>query len=299
MAGLNDILEEIKSTDFESPYDIVRRKYIKALSEYTKRNTICYYSAFLSKMDNPDISINDKDMNGLMTVIHGLDKDKGLDLIMHSPGGDVAATEALGNYLRNFFGNDIRIFIPQMSMSGGTMLACIGKEIFMGRHSSIGPIDPQFGGLPAYGIIQEYEEAKEAVIKNPNSINFYRTILSKYPPTLVGQCYRAVELSSEVVQLWLEQGEMFKGKTKKAKDNLIASIISELNDNKKTKMHARHITAEKAKRIGLNIKKLEDDGVMQDIVLSIHHTYMATLESTTAVKIIENQNGRTFMVSSA
>lgn len=295
MAGLNEILNEINQVNFETPFDTVRRKYINEFADKTGRNVICYYSAFLSKNDNPDISINDKDINGFMTTMHGLDKTKGLDLILHSPGGDVAATEALGNYLISFFGKDIRVFVPQLSMSGGTMLACIGKEIYMGKHSSIGPIDPQFGGIPAYGIIQEYEEAKEEVTKNPQSIEFYRTILSKYPPTLVGQCYRATELSTDVLTGWLKAGGMFTNA--KNKDESIKNIVSQLNNNTDTKMHARHISAEKAKKIGLNVISLEKDDQIQDLVLSIHHSYMATLENTNAVKIIENQNRVASIVS--
>ena len=42
-----------------------------------------------------------------------------------------------------FFGEDIRAIIPQTSMSGGTMIACSCKEILMGKHSSLGPVDPQ------------------------------------------------------------------------------------------------------------------------------------------------------------
>ena len=288
MAGLNEILNEIKQVNFETPFDVVRRKYISKFAEKTGRNVICYYSAFLSKSDNPDTSISDKDINGFMTAMHGLDKKNGLDLILHSPGGDVAATEALGNYLISFFGKDIRVFVPQLSMSGGTMLACIGKEIHMGKHSSIGPIDPQFGGLPAYGIIQEYEEAKREVTQNPQSIEFYRTILSKYPPTLVGQCYKATELSTDVLTGWLNAGDMFVNS--KNKDKEIRNIVCQLNNNTDTKMHARHISAEKAKEIGLNVINLEKDDQTQDLVLSIHHAYMATLENTNAVKIIENQN---------
>lgn len=30
-----------------------------------------------------------------MTTIHGLDRTKGLDLVLHTPGGDLAATESL------------------------------------------------------------------------------------------------------------------------------------------------------------------------------------------------------------
>jgi len=40
------------------------------------------------------------------------------------------------------------------------MIACSAREIIMGRQSSLGPIDPQFMGIPAHNIKQEFEEAK-------------------------------------------------------------------------------------------------------------------------------------------
>ena len=48
-------------------------------------------------------------------------------------------------------------FVPQLAMSGGTMMACACREIYMGRQSSIGPTDPQFGGTPASGIVEEFQ----------------------------------------------------------------------------------------------------------------------------------------------
>ena len=35
-----------------------------------------------------------------MSVIHKMERKKGLDLILHTPGGDVAATESLVDYLK-------------------------------------------------------------------------------------------------------------------------------------------------------------------------------------------------------
>ena len=70
------------------------------------------------------MSINDNDKNGLMATVNGLGTSDGLDLILHTPGGDVGATESLIHYLRQKFGTNIRAIIPQLAMSGGTMMAC-------------------------------------------------------------------------------------------------------------------------------------------------------------------------------
>lgn len=290
MANWNEIMNEIKQQQsLGSSLDIVRRKYIKELNELTGRNVICYYSGFLSISNHPDVGINDNDMTGFMTAINKLDKSKGLDLIMHSPGGEVTATEAIGNYLREVFGNDIRVIVPQLAMSGGTMLSYIGKEIIMGKHSNIGPVDPQIGGTPCYGIIQEFEKAKNEIMENPKSIPIWQLILTKYPPAFIEQCYKAIELSKDLIKEWLENGAMFKDDTMKTEK--INKIIQYLNNNEDTKIHSRHINAKKAKEIGLKIIDLEENDELQDAVLSIHHCYMHTFANSNAVKIIENHNG--------
>lgn len=131
MASWNEILDRFGQ--MPSPYDAVRREYISRLSACTGRNTILYYSAWLQKslMANGsfDFGINDNDKTGFMTCIYKMDKSKGLDLILHTPGGDISATESLVVYLKSIFGNDIRVIVPQMAMSAGTMIACCAKEI--------------------------------------------------------------------------------------------------------------------------------------------------------------------------
>lgn len=118
-------------------------------------------------------------MNGFMNATRELDHSKGLDLILYTLGGDLCATEPIVSYLRNIFKNDIRCFVPQLAMSAGTMIACACNEIFMGRQSSLGSIDPQFGGIPAHGVIDEFKKALVEVKDNPASVPLWQQIISK------------------------------------------------------------------------------------------------------------------------
>jgi ClpP class serine protease len=53
-----------------------------------------------------------------MAAFAGLDFNKGLDLVLHTPGGDVAATESIIEYIHSKFGRDVRVIVPQISMPG-------------------------------------------------------------------------------------------------------------------------------------------------------------------------------------
>src|SRR5690606_29994841 len=150
------------------------------------------------------VHVNDADKNGFMTTIYKLDKKLGLDLILHTPGGDVAATESLVDYLRAMFGTNIRAIVPQLAWSGGTMIACACQEIIMGKHSSLGPIDPQFGPLPAHGILEEFKQAKEEIKADPTTIPVWQPIIAKYHPTLIGECDKAIKWSRTMTKDWLK-----------------------------------------------------------------------------------------------
>ena len=294
MPGWNEILDEIEQCNRVDSLDAVRRKYLKRLEEITGRNVIAYYSGWLQKTGLDSTMINDDDKNGFMNAMYGLDRSKGLDIILHTPGGEIAATESIVSYLRNLFHDDIRAIIPMLSMSAGTMIACSCKEIIMGKQSSIGPIDPQYGGIPMHGILEEFENALKNAKDNPETIPIWQVIVSKYHPTFIGDCRKIIEWSGTMVKTWLETGMFKEYPNKKELANL---VVDKLNDHDSTKSHAKHIDADEAKGIGLKIVSLEEelkDKGFQDCVLSIHHTYMLTFSKSSTYKIIENHNGRAY-----
>lgn len=288
MAGWDDILKELG--EVQSPVDLVRRKYLKNLSDYTGRNTIAYYSSFLDKSNAPNTDINDSDLTGYMNAIHGLDCSKGLDLILHTPGGDPSSAEALVNYLRSKFDTDIRVIIPQIAMSAGTMLACSGKCIIMGKQSSLGPVDPQFNGIPAYNIEQEFKEAKDDLANNPQNATYWAIKLQQYPAAFMKTALDAIELSSQLIREWLSTCMYTKNEMDK-----VNNIVDSLNEHDISKTHGRHFNIDFCKSIGLIVNAMEEDNNLQDLILSVHHAYMITMSGTDVVKIIENQMGKAYI----
>lgn len=231
---------------------------------------------------------------GFMATIHKLSRNKGLDLILHTPGGELTATESIVNYLRSMFSMDIRAIIPQIAMSAGTMIACSCSEIIMGKQSNIGPIDPQFSGIPAHGVISEWEKALEEIKVDPSKIPLWQTIVSKYHPTFLGECKNAIDLSSDIVSNWLKTN-MFESDSDR--DRKVKKIIQCLNNHDDTKTHSRHIHYKQAKEIGLKISMMEEDQEFQDLILTVHHTYMHTFAKSHAIKIIENHDGNAIIAS--
>jgi hypothetical protein len=295
MPNWSDIENEIAA--IPSAHDAVRLKYLSELHKVTGRNVIVYYSGWLQKGALQRFGYNgfqllDSDKNGLMATIHQLDRKIGLDLVLHTPGGDVAATESLVDYLRSMFGTNIRAIVPQLAMSAGTMIALACKEVVMGKHSSLGPIDPQIMGLPAHGIIEEFNTAKAQIKADPSTIPLWQLIIAKYHPTLIGECQKAITWSEQMVRHWLVTG-MFDGDPDA--QSKADGILKELGDHALTKSHARHISAQKATDLGVKVVELESEQSLQDAVLNVHHACIQTISSTSVCKIIENHMGIAYM----
>jgi len=282
---LHEIQHELNEKKNPTALDTVRRKYLSEVATKTGRNVIAYYSGWLQKPNSPDGAVNDKDKSAFMVNIHRMDRNKGLDLILHTPGGDLAATESIVDYLHNMFGNDIRAIVPQISMSAGTMIALSCKEIIMGKQSNLGPIDPQMGGVACQAVIEEFEQAKADIRANPASAALWQVIIGKYHPTFLGACKKAIEWSVELVEEWLGRN-MCQGNKP-----LIKEILDEFSDHGRNKSHARHISKEKCKSLGLQIVDMESDNELQDLILTTHHAFMHTFSNSGAVKIVENQMG--------
>ena len=291
MPAWANVLAEIarKQQSGHQATDLIRRKYLKALHKHTGRNVIAYYSGWLFRPANtPNLSVGDDDMNAFMAAVHQFDRSKGLDLILHTPGGDIAATEALVKYLWVMFGKDIRVIVPQLAMSAGTMIACAAKKIILGKQSSLGPIDPQIGGVPAQGVLDEFQMAVENIKLEPASAPLWQQIVSRYHPSFINECAQAIDWSRDMVRGWLQEN-MFASDPD-AIDKAEA-IVSYLGSHSATGAHARHIPLSKCESIGLNIGRLEDDAILQDLVLTVHHAYMHTFSMTPAIKITENHLG--------
>ena len=218
-----------------------------------------------------------------MENVYGLDKSLGLDLILHTPGGDLAATEQIIRYLKSCFHGDIRAIIPQMAMSAGSMIAVSCKSVIMGKQSALGPFDPQLNGVPCQSAIREFYKAVDDVSKNPASLGLWQAILSKLNPTFLTLCAQADQLAEELTEKILADKNL--DRVSKAK---IKSVFAK-NDDSKT--HSRHFDMEKCKEAGLEIIDLDADSDLQDIVLTIHHCCMILAEQTPVVKIVENNIG--------
>lgn len=101
------------------------------------------------------ISIEDSEQ--ILRAIRLTPPEIPIDLILHTPGGLVLATEQIARALIRH-PSKVTVFVPHYAMSGGTLLALAADEIIMDENAVLGPVDPQLGNFPAASILKVLEE---------------------------------------------------------------------------------------------------------------------------------------------
>jgi len=267
---------------------------LAAVSESNRgRNVILYGSAFLQQQNAPasHANITLEDVNGFMAVVRGMDCDRGLTLIMHTPGGVAPAAQSVVAYLRSKF-EDIDIIVPAAAMSAGTMISLAGSEIILGRHSQLGPIDPQMptrGGraISARAVVDQFEAARADLIAGGDA-RLWGPILQSQGPSLLEEAKNAVLYSRELVADWLRTYMFADDEDRDAKAARIADFFGDVSRHR---VHGRPIGYDEAAREGLKVRRLEDNQNLQETVLTAYHLMTLAFENTFLMKVIWSSSG--------
>ena len=172
--------------------------------------------------------INIEDSEEVIRAINLTDDDVPIDLILHTPGGLVLATERIACALQRRKGK-VTIFIPHYAMSGGTLIALSADEIVMDKSAVIGSVDPQVGGYPASSILKVLET------KDKDEIDDETYILADISRKAVKQLRDCVK-------------EIIRDKMDEEKADQVADLLT-----RGEWTHDYPITADEAKAIGLPI----------------------------------------------
>jgi ClpP class serine protease len=174
-----------------------------------------------------------EDSEQILRAIRLTPPDTPIDLILHTPGGLVLATEQIARALIRHSAK-VTVFVPHYAMSGGTMLALAADEIVMDVNAVLGPVDPQLGNFPAASILKVVEE------KPISEIDDQTLIMADLSRKAIQQVQRFVRtlLLDTVPQ-------------QKVSPEKVESIINALTTGKVT--HDYPITVEEATELGLPI----------------------------------------------
>ncbi|MDK2896095.1 MAG: hypothetical protein PWP04_215 [Candidatus Atribacteria bacterium] len=185
--------------------------------------------------------INIEDSEKILRAIHLTPDDMPIDLILHTPGGLVLASEQIACAIKRHPAK-VTVFIPHYAMSGGTLIALSADEIVMDSNAVLGPVDPQLGTreaqYPAASILRALEEP------NPNRDD-QTLILGDVARKAIQQVYQVIY-------------NLISDKMPEEKAQKVAQILSEGRWT-----HDFPITVEIAKELGFPVKEELPDEVYE------------------------------------
>ena len=165
-------LEPAKATD-QQLADIVRRQvqlHLEGTGISAKYNLL-----FVFDKD----SITRSDANRIYTAVSKADKGKPILLLLSSRGGDIAAAYFIAKLCREYTREAFEVVVPREAKSAATLICCGADRIHMGSLSELGPIDPQFGGVPALALKYSVEHLAQLAKDYPAASTMFSDYLSK------------------------------------------------------------------------------------------------------------------------
>jgi len=190
------------------------------------------------------IDIDDSEQ--LLRAVRLTPHEMPIDLLLHTPGGLVLASDQIAYALKRH-GGKITVIVPHYAMSGGTLVALAADEILMDPDAVLGPVDPQLGSLPrgswpAASILKALEQ------ENPNRDD-ETLILGDVARKAIDQVRATVE-------------ELLAGRFDEAEAKQLAALLSEGRWT-----HDYPIRLEEAKSLGLPVSDAVPELVYQLMTL--------------------------------
>lgn len=186
------------------------------------------------------IDINDSEE--ILRAIKLTDKSIPIDIILHTPGGLVLASEQIANALKKHQAK-VTVFVPHYAMSGGTLIALAADEIVMDENAVLGPLDPQLGQKPAASVLKILEQ------KPIEKISDETLIFADLAKKAINQ------IKSLIIDLLKDKMDINKAE----------QLAETLASGKWT--HDYPITVEQAKELGLNVNTEMPEEVYQLMAL--------------------------------
>ncbi|MFO1219670.1 MAG: hypothetical protein U1E89_14985 [Burkholderiaceae bacterium] len=231
-----------------------RQDLIRQIQSLTNRKLICYTAG-------QEADICRDDVLGFVDLLHNADRGASLDLMLHTPGGDIDAAEKLITMVRNVVGAEtLRVIVPDFAKSAGTLMALGADVILMSDSSELGPIDPQItladgeGNRTTYPVqsyLDAFEQHSKALQANPQD-EVARMMMGKFEPARLKVFEAARERARVFAGAQLQQG-MFRA----PKVGPWTAIVDKLLDTNRWQSHGQMIGYADAKALELSVEYID------------------------------------------
>lgn len=208
--------------------DLERKRKSRVITMIHRQETLSFLGIPLARF------INIEDSEKILRAIRLTPDTMPIDLLLHTPGGIVLASEQIACALKRHPAR-ISVFIPHYAMSGGTLIALAADEVVMDPNAVLGPVDPQISmgwqsQMPAVSIL--------AALKEPNANRNDQTLI------LGDVAKKAIRQVNGVVY------NLLKGKMETAEAKKLAKLLSEGRWT-----HDYPINVDELEKLGLPVKE--------------------------------------------
>jgi phage FluMu protein Com len=279
----------------------------RLIAAYNKlRGTyLLVYSTAIGKQI-PNVPLEQADFYVLHDLLSHKKDVKKVDLYLETPGGSGETAEEIVEFLRNHF-DTVSFIVSGEAKSAGTLIVLSGDEILMTETGSLGPIDAQIkigrSVMSAYDYIewvnQKRKEAEKTGVLNP----FDATMVAQITPGELSGVFHALEYAKDLVIEWLTKYKFKKWDTTETRKIPVTAemkrerakkIAKELTDHSKWRLHGRSIKRYDLEKIGLKIKKVEDNPALSELVYRIQFVCRLLFDTTTTFKIFATEETKIF-----
>jgi ClpP class serine protease len=132
-----------------------RRRALDSISRERESTviTLIHRQESLSLLGFPLVRYIDiDDAESVLRAIRDTPQGRGIEIILHTPGGLVLAAQQIAAALAAHDG-EVTAVVPHYAMSGGTLIALGADRIVIDDHAAMGPVDPQLGQYPAASLV--------------------------------------------------------------------------------------------------------------------------------------------------
>lgn len=189
-------------------------------------------------------------------ILHGLDCNKDLHLMLCSPGGDGEIAVRLARMAqascRHFY-----VLVPESAKSAATILALGAHGIIMGPTSDLGPIDPQIflpdrGFVSAKDLLAAVNKALADVAAKPDTYPLHVAMLAGIDST-------AVQFAQSALARTDDLAKQAAGSNPDRSTADVTALFNKINKPliKAPHSHAAVIGAPEAGKAGLPVKALQ------------------------------------------
>lgn len=256
-----------------------RHEFIRKIEAETKRSLIVYFA----DVRHPNGSIDRDDIAPFGDLLQRAGPD--VDLLIHSPGGDIDVAEKIV-YMCRSNRKSFRVIVPEYAKSAATLIALAADVILMGYASELGPIDPQIVittpegrsvQRPARSFLDGLEAIKQKVKDDGELSPVYYPPLSQLDPALLDYCNKAIKRSREFAIKWLKAHMLRASSDKADKAEKIADRLLDVNTYLS---HGIVIDHTEAQEIGLAVEFLPPEDNLWKAIWYLYCIYQADLKAT-------------------